>query len=88
MRGNAWMLEGDFDSAESSYLSALELARSQNVMSWQLRAATDLAKLWRQQGKRDDAIGLLSPILSWFTEGLDMSDLIDAKKLLDRLERN
>jgi class 3 adenylate cyclase/tetratricopeptide (TPR) repeat protein len=88
LRGNAWMLEGDFDSAESSYLSALELARSQNAMSWQLRAATDLAELWGQQGKRDDAIGLLSPILSWFTEGLDMPDLMDAKQLLDRLERN
>jgi predicted ATPase len=50
-----------------------------------LRAATSLAWLWRDQGKRAEARGLLVPIYGWFTEGFDTADLKEAKALLDAL---
>ena len=50
---------------------------------WQLRAATDLARLWRDQGRRGEAHALLSPLYNWFTEGLDTPALKDAKALLE-----
>ena len=53
--------------------------------SFELRAATSLARLWQRQGKRDDARALLAPIYDWFTEGFDTRDLKDAKALLDEL---
>jgi len=51
-----------------------------------LRAALDLARLWRDQGKFADAQALLAPIYGWFTEGFDAPDLIQAKSLLGELE--
>jgi len=53
--------------------------------SWELRAATSLARLWQSQGKRDEARELLSPVYDWFTEGFDTADLIEARALLDEL---
>jgi predicted ATPase len=53
--------------------------------SWELRAATSLARLWRDQGKRAEAPDLLAPLYGWFTEGFDTADLTDAKALLDEL---
>ncbi len=53
--------------------------------SWELRAATSLARLWRDQGKRAEAHDLLAPIYDWFTEGFDTADLKEAKALLDEL---
>jgi len=50
-----------------------------------LRAATSLARLWRDQGRRDEARTLLAPIYDWFTEGFDTRDLKEAKALLDAL---
>ena len=50
-----------------------------------LRAATKLARLWRDQGKRDEARELLAPVYGWFTEGFDTRDLKEAKSLLDEL---
>jgi len=50
-----------------------------------LRAATDLARLWGEQGRRAEAHELLAPVYSWFTEGFDTADLKDAKALLDTL---
>jgi predicted ATPase len=50
-----------------------------------LRAATSLARLWQQQGKRDDARQLLAEVYGWFTEGFDTADLQDAKALLEAL---
>jgi predicted ATPase len=51
----------------------------------ELRAATSLARLWRDQGKRADARALLAPIYEWVTEGFDTRDLVDAKALLEEL---
>ena len=61
------------------------VARGQQAKSWELRAATSLARLWRDQGKRDEARGLLAPVYGWFTEGFDTLDLKEAKALLDAL---
>jgi predicted ATPase len=71
--------------AEVSYRQAIERARSQEAKSWELRAATSLARLWRDQGKRAEGRNLLGPIYNWFTEGFDTPDLKDAKALLDEL---
>ncbi len=73
------------DRAEVSYRRAIERARSQEAKSWELRAATSLARLWRDQGKPAEARGLLAPIYGWFTEGFDTADLKDAKALLEEL---
>jgi predicted ATPase/class 3 adenylate cyclase len=64
---------------------ALEVAREQGAKWWELRAATSLAQLWRDQGRRSEAHGLLAPIYGWFTEGFDTKDLKEAKALLDAL---
>jgi len=60
-------------------------ARTQQAKSWELRAATSLARLRRDQGKRDEARDLLAPVYGWFTEGFDTRDLKEAKALLDEL---
>ena len=54
-------------------------------MLWELRAAMSMARLWRDQGKRDATRDLLAPVYGWFTEGFDTLDLKDAKVLLDEL---
>jgi class 3 adenylate cyclase/predicted ATPase len=71
--------------AEACYHQALAVARDQGARLWELRAATSLARLWRDQGKRQQAIDLLAPVYGWFTEGFDTQDLQDAKALLDEL---
>ena len=71
--------------AEASYQDALALARHQQARSLELRAAISLARLWRDQSKRDEAYDLLAPIYGWFTEGSDTLDLKEAKALLDEL---
>ena len=73
------------DEAESGFHQAISIAQNQSAKSWELRAATSLARLWQSQGKRDEARELLEPVYSWFTEGFDTADLIDAKALLDEL---
>jgi predicted ATPase len=73
------------DRAEASYRRAIERARSQEAKSWELRAATSLARLWHDQGKRTEARALLAPIYGWFTEGFDTLDLKEAKALLEEL---
>jgi predicted ATPase len=64
---------------------ALAVARQQRAKSWELRAAISMARLWRDQGKRDEARELLAPVYGWFTEGFDTLDLKEAKALLDEL---
>ena len=64
---------------------ALSVARQQQAKSWELRAAMSMARLWRDQGKRDEARELLAPVYGWFTEGFDTLDLKEAKALLDEL---
>jgi predicted ATPase len=71
--------------AEKSYREALSVAQRQSAKFWELRAATSLARLWRDQGKRDEARDLLAPVYGWFTEGFDTFDLKEAKALLDGL---
>ena len=71
--------------AEASFHDAIEIARSQSAKSWELRAATSLARLWQSQGKLTDARDLLAPVYDWFTEGFDTADLKEAKTLLDKL---
>jgi len=63
----------------------LAIAREQGARSLELRAATSLARLSRDQGKRAEARDLLAPLYAWFTEGFDTRDLIDAKTLLEEL---
>jgi TOMM system kinase/cyclase fusion protein len=75
----------DVSQAEACLHQALDVARLQQAKSFELRAATSLARLWQSQGKRDEARELLEPVYSWFTEGFDTADLIDAKTLLDEL---
>jgi predicted ATPase len=65
---------------------SLDVARRQEAKSLELRAAMSLARLWQQQGKRQEAYDLLAPVYEWFTEGFDTLDLKDAKALLDELE--
>ena len=77
---------GDGAAAEACFQRAIETARSQKARSWELRAATNLARLWRDQGKPDVARELLAPIHDWFTEGVDTADLKDAKALLGELQ--
>jgi len=71
--------------AEDSFRTALAIAREQGTRGYALRAATSLARLWRERGRRDEACDLLAPIYNWFTEGFDTADLKEAKGLLDEL---
>jgi predicted ATPase len=71
--------------AESCFQQAICIAQHQQAKSWELRAATSLARLWQQQGKHQEAYDLLAPIYGWFTEGFDTADLQEAKALLDAL---
>ena len=75
----------DIEGAETAFREALAVARDQQAKSWELRAATSLAKLWRDHDKRREARDLLSPVYDWFTEGFDTLDLKEAKALLDDL---
>ena len=77
--------EGARCKAEACFQRALDIARHQQAKSLELRAATSLARLWQQQGKRDDARQLLAEVYGWFTEGFDAADLQEAKALLDAL---
>jgi predicted ATPase len=77
--------ERDVEKAQACFERALDIARRQRAKSWELRAAMSMARLWRDQGKRDDARDLLAPVYGWFTEGFDTLDLKEAKALLDEL---
>jgi predicted ATPase len=79
--------EHDAAKAEIYLARALEIARAQQARSWELRAATSLARLWRDQGRRAEAHDLLAPVYSWFTEGFDTLDLKEANALLEELAR-
>jgi predicted ATPase len=77
--------EADTAKAEAYFERALAVARQQKAKSWQLRAAMSLARLWRDQGKVQQARELLAPVYGWFTEGFDTRDLKEAKALLKSL---
>jgi class 3 adenylate cyclase/predicted ATPase len=71
--------------APAYFERALAIARAQQAKSWELRVAMSRARLWRDQGKRNEARDLLAPVYNWFTEGFDTHDLKEAKALLDGL---
>jgi predicted ATPase len=75
--------EPDAAKAEAYFDRALAVARAQQAKSWELRAAMSMARLWRDQGKRDEARDLLAPVYGWFTEGFETLDLKEAKALLE-----
>ena len=87
MKGEALLAgAGTAAEAEAAIQQGLAVARRQNAKSWELRCATSLARLWRQQGRHEDARALLAPAYGWFTEGFDTHDLVTARALLDELE--
>ena len=71
--------------AEEAFLTAIAIAQRQKARSFELRAAMSMARLWRDQGKPQQARELLAPVYGWFTEGFDTLDLKEAKALLDEL---
>jgi len=71
------------DTAGACFQRALAAARRQGARALELRAAMSMARLWRDQGKRNEAHDLLAPVYGWFTEGFDTHDLMEAKALLD-----
>ncbi|RUV72731.1 MAG: adenylate cyclase [Mesorhizobium sp.] len=73
------------DEAIAAFQRAIQIARRQSAKSWELRAATDLARLWRHQGKHAEASDLLAPVHAWFSEGFETPDVQEAKALLDVL---
>ena len=77
--------EPDVAKAQGYFERALAVARQQQAKSWELRAATSMAQLWRDQGKRNEARELLAPVYGWFSEGFDTRDLKEAKALLVEL---
>jgi predicted ATPase len=88
IRGELLLLqgaEGAAATAEDHFRQALDWARPQGALAWELRAATSLARLWRDQPRPAEAIALLQPVYNRFTEGFDTTDLKAAKALLDAL---
>jgi predicted ATPase len=85
IRGLLLLETGRVVDAEASISTALELARRREARSWELRAATSLARLWAEQGEWQKAVDLLAPIYGWFTEGFGTPDLKEAKALLEQL---
>src|SRR6185437_6445717 len=75
----------DTAKAEEYFERAIAVSRQQQAKSWQLRASMSLARLWRSQGKVQQARELLAPVYGWFTEGFDTRDLKEAKALLEEL---
>ena len=86
LEGDALALLDDFAGAEQAYLRAIEVARRQQMRPFELEAASALARLWQAQGKAAEAREVLQPVYDWFTEGLNSRPLVEARKLLDRLE--
>ncbi len=85
LQGNLLIIESHSVEGEEQLNKAFEIACDQHAKTFQLRAATSLARLWRDQGKGERARDLLAPIYDWFTEGFDTVDLKDARALLDEL---
>jgi predicted ATPase len=87
-KGELLKSAGNWESAETCFSQALAVARRQTAKTWELRAATSLARLWRNQGKGIEARNLLEPVYSWFTEGLGTPHLREARSLLDELNED
>jgi predicted ATPase len=85
-KGQLLLRQGHTEAAEQLYRRALSLAVEQEAKLWELRAAASLARLWGEQGRREEPRDLLSPVYSWFTEGFETPDLKGAKALLAEFE--
>jgi class 3 adenylate cyclase/tetratricopeptide (TPR) repeat protein len=86
LRGEMLSTQGRRDEAEAALRWAVTIAQQQQARWWELRAATSLAKHWRDEGKYREAYSLLQPVYGWFVEGFDTASLKDAKALLDDLK--
>jgi predicted ATPase len=87
-KGEIILKEGASDAAfaaEALFRRSLEMARQQEALSWELRAATSLARLWRRQGRIQRAHDLMASVYGRFTEGFGTADLVTAKTLLAEL---
>ena len=87
LKGELLLLQGTSAAAETSeilFRQALDGARRQEMLSWELRAATSLARLLRHRGRPAEAIACLQPVYDSFTEGFGTADLIAAKQILDQ----
>jgi len=85
LRGEILLTMGRRGEAEAGLRRALTIAQQQQARWWELRAATTLAKHWRDEGKCLEAYSLLQPVYGWFVEGFDTASLKDAKALLGEL---
>ena len=91
IKGELVLSEGGPDAAEAAedhFRQALDWARRQGALSWELRAATSLARLWRDQNRTKAAREILAPVYDRFTEGFETTDLKAAKLLLDGLRQS
>src|SRR5207249_1681583 len=87
LRGDLLLMSGAAtDTAEASFRKGLEVARSQHARAWELRVATGLARLLREQGRYAEGREVLGPVYAWFTEGFDTADLRDARSVLEALD--
>jgi predicted ATPase len=85
IKGIALRELNDVAGSQAAFAEALRSARRRQMKTYELRAATDLARLWGEQGRRGEARDLLAPVYGSFTEGFDTAGLKDAKALLDEL---
>jgi predicted ATPase len=85
LRGRLLVARGQHDEGEACFRCAIDVSCRQGARLLELRAATSLARLWSERGKRGQARELLAPVYGWFTEGFDTHDLEEAKALLDKL---
>jgi predicted ATPase len=85
LRGLLLIKKNEFEMAEATLRKAIDVARGQQAKSWELRAATTLARLQADQGRRSEAVALLKPVHDWFTEGRQTNDLQESLRLLDEL---
>lgn len=85
LRGWVLILRGEPDEAATTLRKAIAVARDQQAKSWELRAATTLARLLASRGDQAEALALLTPVYDWFTEGHDTRDLREAAELLAEL---
>ena len=87
LRLHGWLLiqKGQPEAAEATLRKAIDVARGQQAKSWELRAATTLARLLADRGERAEAVAVLKPVHDWFTEGLETKDYLDSSRLLDEL---
>jgi predicted ATPase len=78
-------MQGREEQAETELHRALAVARAQQARWWELRSTSSLCRLWRDQGKHEQARQMLADVYAWFTEGFDTPDLQDARALLEEL---